>query len=74
MRRFRAIISSAVMGSMTRKERICPQLINDSRKQRVASGAGVAVDEVNKLLSRFDQMRQYAKLIKNSGGLSRLFK
>jgi signal recognition particle subunit SRP54 len=59
---------------MTRKERLYPQLLDVSRKQRVAKGAGVAVDEVNKLLSRFDQMRQYAKLIKKSGGLGRLFK
>jgi signal recognition particle subunit SRP54 len=69
MKRFRAIMSS-----MTRKERLYPQLLDVSRKQRVAKGAGVAVDEVNKLLSRFDQMRQYAKLIKKSGGLGRLFK
>jgi len=69
MARFRAIMSS-----MTRKERLCPQLLNESRKKRVAKGAGVPIAEVNKLLSRFDQMRQYAKLIKSSGGLSRLFK
>ncbi len=68
MKRFRAIISS-----MTRKERLYPQLLNDSRKKRVAMGAGVAVGEIHKLLSRFDHMRQYAKLIKKSGGLGRFF-
>ncbi|TET36903.1 signal recognition particle protein [Candidatus Dependentiae bacterium] len=69
MNRFRAIMSS-----MTRKERLYPPLLNDSRKKRVAKGAGVAVGEVNKLLSRFDHMQQYAKLIKKSGGFGRLFK
>ncbi len=68
MKRFRAIISS-----MTLKERLYPRLLNDSRKNRVAKGAGVGVSEVNKLLSRFDQMQQYAKLIKKSGGLRNLF-
>lgn len=69
MNRFRVIMSS-----MTRKERLYPPLLNDSRKKRVAKGAGVAVGEVNKLLSRFDHMQQYAKLIKKSGGFGRLFK
>jgi signal recognition particle subunit SRP54 len=68
MGRFRAIISS-----MTPKERIYPRILNDSRKGRVAKGAGVAVSEVNKLLSRFDQMQQYAKLVKKSGGLRNIF-
>jgi len=62
------------MSSMTRKERLHPPLLNDSRKNRVAKGAGVAVKEVNKLLSRFDHMRQYAKLMKKSGGLGRFLK
>ncbi len=69
MKRFRAIISS-----MTLKERSYPRILNDSRKSRVAKGAGVAVSEVHKLLSRFDHMQQYAKLIKKSGGLGRFFK
>ena len=69
MKRFRAIISS-----MTLKERLYPRLLNDSRRNRVACGAGVAASEVDKLLSRFDQMRQYAKLIKKSGGFRSIFK
>lgn len=69
MGRFRAIISS-----MTPKERIYPRILNDSRKTRVAKGAGVGVSEINKLLSRFDQMQQYAKLVKKSGGLRTIFK
>ncbi len=69
MKRFRAIISS-----MTLKERLYPRLLNGSRRNRVAGGAGVAPSEVDKLLSRFDQMRQYAKLIKKSGGFRQIFK
>ena len=69
MRRFRAIINS-----MTRKERLYTKLLNGSRRQRVARGAGVTVSEVDKLLSRFDQMQQYAKLIRKSGGFRQFFK
>ena len=69
MKRFRAIISS-----MTPKERVYPRILNDSRKLRVAKGAGVAVVEVNKLLTRFVNMQQYAKLIRKSGGLQNFFK
>lgn len=69
MKRFRAII-----GSMTPKERIHTKLLTGSRRERVARGAGVAVGEVDKLLSRFDQMRQYAKLVRKSGGFRQFFK
>lgn len=69
MKRFRAIINS-----MTFKERVYTRILNDSRKARIAKGAGVAVSEVDKLLSRFVNMQQYAKLIKKSGGLRNVFK
>jgi signal recognition particle subunit SRP54 len=69
MRRFRAIINS-----MTPKERIYTRLLNDSRKRRIAKGAGVTIAEIDKLLTRFVNMQQYAKLIKKSGGLRNVFK
>lgn len=69
MKRFRAIINS-----MTPKERLQSHILNDSRKKRIAQGAGVAVAEVDKLLTRFVNMQQYAKLIKKSGGLRNVFK
>ncbi len=69
MKRFRAIISS-----MTLRERLYVKLLNPSRRQRVARGAGVSVSDVDKLLSRFDQMQQYAKLVKKSGGFRQFFK
>lgn len=61
MKRFRAIISS-----MTKKERIYPKVLDSSRKQRVARGAGVAVGDVNQLLQRFEQSRQFVKLLKKN--------
>lgn len=59
LRRFRAIISS-----MTLKERVSPAILDASRKQRIAKGAGVGVSDVNLLLERFEQSQQYAKLFK----------
>ena len=55
--RFRAIISS-----MTRKERLNESILNNSRMQRVAQGAGVTVLDVAKLLKRFEEAKQYVKL------------
>lgn len=69
MGQFRAIINS-----MTPKERIYPRILNDARKRRIAKGAGVSVAEIDKLLARFVNMQQYAKLIKKSGGLRNIFK
>jgi signal recognition particle subunit SRP54 len=68
MKRFLAIISS-----MTLKERLNPSLLSGSRKKRVAQGAGVTVQQVNLLLQRFEQVQQYAKLIKKQGLFGRLF-
>lgn len=62
LKRFRAILRS-----MTSKERIHPKLLDASRKQRIASGAGVSVTDVNALLTRFEQSQQFAKLYKNMG-------
>ena len=55
--KFRAIISS-----MTLKERLNEAILNNSRMQRVAQGAGVAVADVAKLLKRFEEAKQYVKL------------
>ncbi|HEX2977753.1 MAG TPA: signal recognition particle protein [Candidatus Babeliales bacterium] len=65
MKRFRAIINS-----MTQKERANHTLLNGSRKQRIAKGAGVAVSEVNLLIARFEQMQHFVKLFKKSGKFS----
>ena len=55
--RFRAIISS-----MTLKERLNTTILNNSRMQRIAQGAGVAISDVAKLLKRFEEAKQYVKL------------
>jgi signal recognition particle subunit SRP54 len=57
---------------MTAKERNRPAILNGSRKQRVAKGAGVTLQEVNDLMNRFEQTQQFVKLMK-MGGKNRFF-
>ncbi len=57
--------TEAIILSMTPKERANPDLLNQSRKIRIAKGAGVDISEVNKLVKQFDQAR---KLMKQFGG------
>ncbi|MDR3550144.1 MAG: signal recognition particle protein [Candidatus Babeliales bacterium] len=68
LKRFKAII-----GSMNAKERSQPRLLDVSRKQRIAQGAGVQVADINALLSRFEQTQQFVKMFKGSGRFPRLF-
>lgn len=60
----------AILHSMTPKERCMPALLNGSRKQRIARGAGVGVQDVNALLDRFEKSQQFVKLFKKFGRLS----
>lgn len=53
--------TKAIILSMTVKERDNPQIINFSRKQRIANGSGVSVSEVNALLKQFEQMKKMMK-------------
>ena len=46
---------------MTKKERTNPSLLNPSRKQRIAKGAGVDISEVNRLVKQFEQMKKMMK-------------
>lgn len=55
----------AVIYSMTIEERTHPEIINPSRKRRIAAGCGKQVEDVNKLLSQFKQMQ---KMVKQFGG------
>jgi signal recognition particle subunit SRP54 len=64
----------AIMKSMTKKERQMPKILNSSRKERIAKGAGVTVGDVNLLLSRFEQNQQYVKLLSKFGRGQGLFK
>jgi signal recognition particle subunit SRP54 len=49
---------------MTPQERAKPELIKASRKRRIAAGAGVPVQEVNRLLNQFEQMQKMMKMMK----------
>lgn len=55
----------AIISSMTIKERKHPEIIKASRKQRIANGSGTTVQEVNKLLTQFEQMQKMMKMMKN---------
>lgn len=55
----------AIISSMTIKERKNPDIIKSSRKQRIANGSGTSVQEVNKLLNQFDQMKKMMKMMKS---------
>lgn len=53
--------TEAIILSMTLKERNNPDIINSSRKKRIAKGSGTSVEEVNRLLKQFDQMKKLMK-------------
>ncbi|MBQ9784602.1 MAG: signal recognition particle protein [Clostridia bacterium] len=59
--------TEAIIHSMTKKEREHPDIINASRKKRIAAGSGTSVEEVNKLLKQFDQMLKMMKQFSNMG-------
>ena len=65
------IRTKAIIQSMTRKERQDPDIINGSRKKRIAAGCGVHVSEVNKLLKQFEQTK---KMMKQLGGMEKKMK
>jgi signal recognition particle subunit SRP54 len=58
----------AIIGSMTRKERQKPDILQASRKRRIAAGAGVEVSEVNRLLKQHRQMQDAFKMMARDGG------
>ncbi|AIL33157.1 signal recognition particle protein [Basilea psittacipulmonis] len=59
--------TEGILNSMTHLERSKPELIKASRKRRIAAGAGVPVQEVNKLLKQFEQMQSVMKQFKKGG-------
>lgn len=60
------VTMKAIIQSMTMKERENPQIINSSRKQRIAKGSGKTVQDVNKVLKQFEQTKQMMKQMKNN--------
>jgi len=57
----------AIITSMTREERARPEILKASRKRRVAAGAGVSVQEVNRLLNQFEQAQKMMKMVAKGG-------
>ena len=53
----------AIINSMTPKERTNPEILNQSRRMRIAKGSGTNIQEVNRLLKQFDQMRKMMKVV-----------
>ncbi len=57
----------AIILSMTQAERLRPEIINGSRRKRIANGSGTTVEDVNKLLRQFDQMKKMMKQFSGMG-------
>ncbi len=59
----------AIIQSMTPKERANPEIINASRRQRIAKGSGTTIVEVNRMIKQFDEMRKMMKMASNLQGM-----
>ena len=57
----------AIIQSMTPKERTNPEILNTSRRQRIAKGSGTNIQEVNRLIKQFDQTRKMMKMVTGAG-------
>jgi len=57
----------AIISSMTIKERQTPNIINGNRRKRIALGSGTTVNDVNKFLKSFDDMKKLMKSLPKSG-------
>ena len=64
----------AIIDSMTRQERMTPEIINGSRKRRIAAGSGARIQDVNKLLKQHRQMQKMMKKMSAKGGMARLLR
>src|SRR5437773_10212163 len=62
-----------IINSMTPAERMRPEILRASRKRRIAAGAGVPVQEVNRLLNQFEQMQKMMKQMQK-GGLAKMMR
>jgi len=62
-----------IIESMTPQERAKPEIIKASRKRRIAAGAGVSIQEVNRLLGQFEQMLKMMKMM-GKGGLQKMMR
>ena len=66
--------TEAIIKSMTKKERAKPDIINASCRRRIAAGAGVKVEDVNRLIRQYDQMRKMFRQMSQKGGKRKMLK
>jgi signal recognition particle subunit SRP54 len=64
----------AIIDSMTRKEKLKPDIINGSRKKRIAMGSGTQIQDINKLLKQFKQMQKMMKKMAGKGGMAKMMR
>ena len=64
----------AIIQSMTPEERESPQLLNNSRRKRIATGSGMDVLEVNKLIKQFEETSKMMKLMSNKNNMAQMMK
>lgn len=62
----------AMVNSMTKKERENPDLLNGSRRKRIAQGSGLEVSDINRIIKQFDQAAKLAKKLSQKGGMQDL--
>lgn len=66
--------TKAIIQSMTLEERRNPQILNASRKKRIARGSGTSVQEVNRLIKQFNEMKKMMKMFQSSGMMGKMKK
>lgn len=66
-------VNKAIIQSMTPKERLNPEIIKASHRQRIAKGSGTSIQQVNQLLKQFEQSKELMKQMKGGKGLRRFF-
>ena len=64
----------AIITSMTKKERAKPEILNASRKKRIAAGCGQSVEAVNRLLKQYEQMKKMFKQMNSKGGKRKMMR
>jgi signal recognition particle subunit SRP54 len=64
----------AIIGSMTPKERVQPEILNGSRRQRISKGSGQSIQEVNKLLKQFEDTRKMMRMMGDKNKMAQLMK
>jgi signal recognition particle subunit SRP54 len=64
----------AIINSMTPGERHFPDVINGSRKKRIASGSGTQIQDVNRLLKQLKQMQKMMKKMGKKGGMANMMR